>query len=882
MVNVGFGASTYSSYTTDSSYTLIATNVSVPARRTAYNGKGPQLITDVGLFAAGYSGTITFKIYADGKKTGSISRAADSTPTTTGYQALTSPLYIADGTTVTFGVSGPSGGVRFYRSGSGSTTATGNGSYTWAGTMRGTYKYDESPTAPQNLTATPSPTTSGVINLAWSAPSDNGGSSITGYEVYVSTGGTYSHFGLVPSTTYTYAASGLSAGTSYSFQVRALNAVTEAAGTTSVSSNTATASAPSIIPVSNVPTAPTSLTASTSTTTLGAVNLSWAAPTSNGGSSITNYLIYVDGIYYGALGSANLASTPDYVVTGLPELGTRSFTVTAVNINGEGPQATSVSQAASGLPTKPLNLSATADTLVSNKINLTWDAPSQAGGGITGYLIYNASTNALIVDRDVATYPDRAYSITTGLTTGTEYSYYVKAYNAIGIAQAPDAYSPASDSASAVAITVTGAPSVVSSEAVPSRLIVSWAPTPSASSYVVTNTNTGAAKTVSAYVTSYAWDGLDLDTEYGFTKKPNNGATSDVGYGTTGIEAAQSVSGTKTVTNITNTELSTTSAIITSVPTPSSFTYSKSPISDVVDTQILTVANATATNKLNKALTDADGVVQKPISATGTFDTFSYVNAGVPDVDSTNVSGGVTLLNRTNAELNSSGVTVTGYDAGAKTFTYAKSTDSAIIAASISNRSSGGTVTNLSQTTFNVTNEPITAVTEYTVSYAKTAADQATSAASGSVVNNTNKDVFNAGVGSSAVVTAPDYKTVTYALVPATKVSISTTARSGYTVTVTTATPHAFKQGDTVYIAGSTNGSGVFNGTWPILGVADDTHFTFTHGSTGVIASTSDTAATADINVSEKTVANPTDSVTRLSSNSNTNLDIIYRSGWIG
>jgi hypothetical protein len=766
MTNVGFGASNFNSYTTDASTTLIATNVSVPSRRTAYNGKGPQLITDVAMYAAGYSGTITFKLYADGKKTGSISRSADSTPGSTGYLALTSDLFIADGTTVTFGVSGPSGGVYFARASSGTTTGTGANTYTWAGTMRGAYTYVECPTAPQNLTATPSKTTSGVVSLAWSTPSDSGGASVNGYEVYASTGGTYSYIGFTSGTSYT--ASGLTAGASYSFQVRACNAVTDAAGTTSVSSNTATVISPSIIISTSAPSAPTSLTATTSTTTLGAVNLSWVAPTSDGGSSVTDYRIYVDGVYFGALGSATLTSTPDYVVTGLSELSTHSFTVTAVNANGEGPQAASVSQSASGVPTKPLNLFATADNLVSNKINLVWDAPSQTGGGVTGYLIYKSSDNyATPVDQAGTT---RTYS-ETGLMTGTEYSYYVKAYNAIGIAQAPDVYSPASDSASATAITVTGAPSVTSSATIPTRLTLNWTATAGASSYLLTNVTTSETKTVSANIISYVWDGLTTNTQYGFTKKPDNGATSEIGYGTTGQISTQTVSGTKTVTDTTNASLSSSSVVVTSA-SPTTFTYSKT-VANVAETQILSLGASTATNTLNKLLTDADGTVTKSISAV-TDNTFSYVNTGAPDLASTNVSGGTTILNKTNQQLNSDSAIISSVNAGAKTFTYSKSTDGSVITGNIANTSSGGTATNLSQTSFNVTSEPITATTEYTVSYAKTASDQATSAATGTVVNETNKTIFNATVGSAVVATAPDYKTITYSVDGSTNVAEST------------------------------------------------------------------------------------------------------------
>src|SRR5205085_12601150 len=79
------------------------------------------------------------------------------------------------------------------------------------------------PSPPTNLTATTA--SSSQINLSWTAPSNNGGSAITGYEIETSTDGgtnwstiqpntgsastTFSNTGLNPSTTYTYRVSAI-------------------------------------------------------------------------------------------------------------------------------------------------------------------------------------------------------------------------------------------------------------------------------------------------------------------------------------------------------------------------------------------------------------------------------------------------------------------------------------------------------------------------------------------------------------------------------------------------------------------------------------------------------------------------------------------------
>lgn len=944
MPDVTFGASTYASWF-DYTNQILSTNISVPARRVAASGQGPQLITHVSGYIAGYTTTVTFKLYAGGKKTGTLTRSADSTPSDTGLTALTSNLYIANGTTVAFGSSDNSDGLYFYRSASG-TTSLSRGD-TWPGTLRGGYRYIESPTAPRTLTATPSTSVTGRVDLSWLAPSDNGGTAITNYNVYRVSGATYTLLGSTTGTTY--AATGLTANTSYTFVVRARNLVTDTAGTQSVDSNTATATAPYIPPPVTVPSVPKSLTATTSTTTLGAVELSWTVPDSTGGSSITNYYIYVDGVYQGALGGVDLSSTPDYVVTGLNQLNTYTFTVAAVNANGTGPQSSGVSGKASGVPTAPATLTATPDTLTSGKINLSWSAPADEGGGVTGYRIYNATDNTLIVDQATT---GTTYSH-TGLTIGTEYSYYVKAYNAIGIAQTLDVYGASSDVATATAVNVSGAPEVVASTTVAGRLILTWNANVGATTYTLRNVNDNVSVTVSANITSYAWDGLTAGTQYGFTKQPNGGDVSDIGYGTPLGTSVQTLEDATSITNVTNTALSTATATITSAASDS-FTYSKD-VADLDEAQVSS-SSAVVTNKTNQDLTDSDGFITDNITisavTTTTPFTFTYLRSGTALATAT--ASGVIVANLTNAQLNSLGATVTVPGGSTDTFTYTTTsyTGSAI------DISSGGTVTNLSQTDFNVTQAPVKSVTDYTLTYDKIASDQDASAATGTIINATNQQVFNKNTGNDVVRVIPDYKTIKYAVVGGLKASISATAQSGTTVLVTTTNNHYFQAGDTVTIQGSTNGSkafngqwtinapasasttvrsgytvtvdtstahnlvtgdsftltgstnggGVLNGTWTVasaptttrltfthtatgdIGSASDTgakltpakKFTFTRGTSTTIASASETGATADVDVSEKTVANPTDSVTRVTSSAGTQLEVTYRSGWIG
>src|SRR5437016_7616484 len=109
------------------------------------------------------------------------------------------------------------------------------------------------PSPPTNLTATTA--SPSQINLSWTAPSNNGGSAITGYEIERSTDGGTNWSSIqsnTGSTSTAYSDTGLVASTSYTYQVSAINV----AGTSSPS-NTASATTSSTVTSSTTPQPPT-------------------------------------------------------------------------------------------------------------------------------------------------------------------------------------------------------------------------------------------------------------------------------------------------------------------------------------------------------------------------------------------------------------------------------------------------------------------------------------------------------------------------------------------------------------------------------------------------------------------------------------------------
>ncbi len=148
-------------------------------------------------------------------------------------------------------------------------TAAGTGSYSNTATAEGA----NTPSAPQNLTATPG-TSLGAVDVAWQVPLDNGGQPVTGYFLERSlNGGTTWPQSWTLGTSLSYPDPTCGAGVACTYRVSAINVLG-----TGATSNTATATGTNL-------SAPQSLTASTSvangTSNLGGVDLSWSPPSSS-------------------------------------------------------------------------------------------------------------------------------------------------------------------------------------------------------------------------------------------------------------------------------------------------------------------------------------------------------------------------------------------------------------------------------------------------------------------------------------------------------------------------------------------------------------------------------------------------------------------------
>ena len=173
-------------------------------------------------------------------------------------------------------------------------------------------------TAPTSLVATPS---DGQVSVAFTAPTDDGGATITDYEYQLGSEA-WTSAGV---TTTPVVITGLANGTAYSIKLRAVNST----------GNGIESAAASVTPATTT-NAPTALVATAGD---GQVSIAFTAPSNNGGAAITDYEYELDDS--GTWTSASTAATP-VVITGLANGTAYSIKLRAVNSTGNGIESAAV------------------------------------------------------------------------------------------------------------------------------------------------------------------------------------------------------------------------------------------------------------------------------------------------------------------------------------------------------------------------------------------------------------------------------------------------------------------------------------------------------------------------------------------------------------
>ena len=364
----------------------------------------------------------------------------------------------------------------------------------------------------------------GELNINWTdVPlANDGGATITAYDVYEGTSSNGE--GTTPictagSTATSCAITGLTNGTLYYFTVEAVNSVGNSAPSNEESATEATT------PGTPTETSPTSGDSR--------VTVNWTAPTSDGGSAITGYIVY-----YGtsqtsqntsgcvAIGSSATSCT----VTGLTNGQTYYFTVEAVNGVGNSNPSTPQSATPATTPDPPTQ---STPTVASGQVTVKWTdvtVANDGGSSITGYDVYKGTTKGgEIYTSTACTGGSTATSCTvTGLTNGDTYYFTVEAANGIGNSGYSNEEGPETPE------TTPGAPTLTAATGSSGEVKLTWtAPSSDGGSsitgydvYMGTSSGgesyTSAACTASASGTTCTVTGLSNSRTYYFTVEAVN------------------------------------------------------------------------------------------------------------------------------------------------------------------------------------------------------------------------------------------------------------------------------------------------------------------------------------------------------------------------
>ena len=265
------------------------------------------------------------------------------------------------------------------------------------------------------------------VRLSWVAPSFNGGEAISDYVVEYATTAAGSNTpvwttfadGVSVSTSATV--TGLTNATQYQFRVSAVNSVGRGAASSTIT----------VAPVlAGVAGAPRALTAVAGRLRL---TLSWLAPLSNGGLTITDYAIETstDSGSTWTRFADNVSTATSATLTVPTGNVAYQVRVRAVNSAGLG-DASNIAEAtptANGGPSAVRNVVATATLLGAS---ISWTVPLDNGGGsITGYVVdYTTDGENFIGTRRVNSFTRSA--IFSGLTGGVQHTFRVRALNLFG------------------------------------------------------------------------------------------------------------------------------------------------------------------------------------------------------------------------------------------------------------------------------------------------------------------------------------------------------------------------------------------------------------------------------------------------------------------
>ena len=169
----------------------------------------------------------------------------------------------------------------------------------------------------------------------------------------------------------------------------------------------------------------------------GQLGITWAPPSNDGGSAITDYKVqWKSGRQsFGDSSREHITSSTSYFITGLTNGTEYTARVIAVNAVGDGPPSDEKTATPKGPPDAPPNVQAGSG---HQQLTVSWGAPNDGGSAITGYTVQlklssvSGWPSGSVTERTLTGTPPARSHTFTGLSNGTEYTVRVRATTALG------------------------------------------------------------------------------------------------------------------------------------------------------------------------------------------------------------------------------------------------------------------------------------------------------------------------------------------------------------------------------------------------------------------------------------------------------------------
>ncbi|MGA2654157.1 MAG: fibronectin type III domain-containing protein [Terracidiphilus sp.] len=259
----------------------------------------------------------------------------------------------------------------------------------------GAYEFESSSSTPSisSFSASPSIVSSGATStLSWN---------ISNASSVAITPGSFSTSTLIGSTT--------------------VNPTSTTVYTITATNTNGTSTATTSVSVATAPTAPQNLSATPGNTS---ISLSWSAPSSTGGSGLTQYLLYdrFTGSSTFALYASTTASQTNATATSLTNGQSYDFEVLAQNIIGTSTASNIVSSTPYTIPNSPTGISATAGNA---EATISFTPGSNGGSSVLYYTAVSSPSN-------IAASSSGSPIVVPNLTNGQAYTFVVTATNLAG------------------------------------------------------------------------------------------------------------------------------------------------------------------------------------------------------------------------------------------------------------------------------------------------------------------------------------------------------------------------------------------------------------------------------------------------------------------